>query len=211
MDVVGDRWTLLIIRELLLKGECRYTDLLQGLPGIATNLLAHRLRALEASGVVRREAAPPPVATTLFRLTEAGLELKPVLAELGRWGSRLMANPSGHESFRGHWLAFPVSEFLHDLRPTEPAVEIELRTGGQPDDVTVIEVAEGRVGLRMGPAPDPALVLSGTPPVVLGVLTGMLALPEARRRGLRTHGDVGVLGRLEPRVPAPSAPPASVP
>ena len=72
LDVVGDRWTLLIVRELELRGACRYTDLRNGLPGIATNLLADRLRELEAAGLVAREEAPPPVATTLFQLTERG-------------------------------------------------------------------------------------------------------------------------------------------
>ena len=81
LDLVGDRWTLLIVRELLLRGQCRYTDLRQGLPGIATNLLAERLRELEQAGVIRREAAPPPVATTVFRLTRRGEELAPVFVE----------------------------------------------------------------------------------------------------------------------------------
>ena len=83
LDVIGDRWTLLIIRELLLQGPCRYTDLKNGLPGIATNLLADRLDQLATAGLVRREEAPPPVATTLFHLTEGGAELKPVLDALG--------------------------------------------------------------------------------------------------------------------------------
>src|SRR2546425_7044906 len=69
LDVIGDRWTLLIVRELLLRGACRYTDLRDGLPGIATNLLADRMRDLEEKGIVRRQAAPPPIATTLFQLT----------------------------------------------------------------------------------------------------------------------------------------------
>ena len=66
LDVVGDRWTLLIVRELLLRGGCRYTDLMHGLPGIATNLLTEHVRELEDAGLVHREAAPPPVATTLY-------------------------------------------------------------------------------------------------------------------------------------------------
>ena len=80
LDVVGDRWTLLIVRELLLQGPCRYTDLKNGLPGIATNLLSDRLRELEAAGLVsaartRRRPSPPPS----FPLTETGAELEPVL------------------------------------------------------------------------------------------------------------------------------------
>ena len=73
LDVIGDRWTLLIVRELLIRGACRYTDLRNGLPGIATNLLAERLRELEEAGVIEREEAPPPIATTLFRLTPRGI------------------------------------------------------------------------------------------------------------------------------------------
>src|SRR6202166_4432738 len=85
LDVVGDRWSLLIIRELLIRDGLRYTDLEAGLPGIATNLLADRIRELEAAGLIRREEAPPPVATTLVHLTEAGAELEPVVRGLG-WG-----------------------------------------------------------------------------------------------------------------------------
>ena len=128
LDVVGDRWTLLIVRELLLQGPCRYTDLKNGLPGIATNLLSDRLRELETAGLVRREEAAPPVATTLFYLTDAGAELEPVLDALGGWGIRYMAQPDDGDEFRSHWFAFPVSLFLHDSDPDGPATSIELRT-----------------------------------------------------------------------------------
>src|SRR6266480_4402142 len=103
LDLIGDRWTLLIVRELLLRGACRYTDLRHGLPGIATNLLADRLRDLEENGIVRREDAPPPVASTVFRLTPRGEQLRPALVELGRWGAPLMAEPGDDEAFRSHW------------------------------------------------------------------------------------------------------------
>ena len=86
LDVIGDRWTLLIVRELLLRDVCRYTDLRNGLPGIATNLLAERLKELESAGVVSREDAPPPIATTVFRLTNRGQELERVIYALGAWG-----------------------------------------------------------------------------------------------------------------------------
>ena len=106
LDLVGDRWTLLIVRELELRGACRYTDLRNGLPGIATNLLADRLRELEHEGVVVREEAPPPIATTLFRLTPRGAELRPVLESLVRWGMPLMtadnpATPCAATGWRG--------------------------------------------------------------------------------------------------------------
>ena len=118
LDAVGDRWTLLIIRELLLQGPCRYTDLRNGLPGIATNLLSDRLRELEAAGLVRREEAAPPVATTLFSLTEAGAGLEPSLEALGAWGIRYMAQPADGDEFRSHWFTFPVALFLHDSTRT---------------------------------------------------------------------------------------------
>ena len=199
LDVVGDRWTLLIIRELLLRGGCRYTDLQHGLPGIATNLLGDRLKDLEDEGLVRRELAPPPVATTLYRLTEAGQELQPVLASLGRWGARFMPDPTGDEVFRAHWLAFPVTEFLHDGDPAGAPVVIEVRTGDQP---AVIELRGGAVTTHLGSAPSADLVLEGDAPAVLVLLSGMLSLTDARARGLRTEGSVDVLERVRYRAPA---------
>src|ERR1041385_6627174 len=86
LDVIGERWTLLIVRELDLRGACRYTDLRNGLPGIASNLLADRLRELQHAGGITREDAPPPIAPPLFRLTPRGEQLKPVLDDLRRWG-----------------------------------------------------------------------------------------------------------------------------
>src|SRR5262249_57474167 len=107
LDVVGDRWTLLIIRELLTQGPCRYTDLKNGLPGIATNLLSDRLRHLESAGLIRREEAAPPIATTLFHLTDAGAELEPVLSALGVWGLRYMTQPDDAAQFPSHSFPYP--------------------------------------------------------------------------------------------------------
>ena len=199
LDVVGDRWTLLIIRELLLRGGCRYTDLQHGLPGIATNLLGDRLKDLEDQGLVRRELAPPPVATTLYHLTEAGQELQPVLASLGRWGARFMPDPTGDEVFRAHWLAFPVSEFLRDGDPTGAPVVIEVRTGDRP---AVIELRGGGVTTHLGTAPAADLVLEGDAPAVLGLLSGVLSLDDARARGLTTEGSADVLDRVQYRAQA---------
>src|SRR5580765_7427522 len=105
LDVIGDRWTLLIVRELLLRGPCRYTDIRNGLPGIATNLLAERLRALEDAGLAGREAAPPPIAATLLRLTPRGEELRAVVHAIGRWGGALLREPGPDDEFCSHWLA----------------------------------------------------------------------------------------------------------
>src|SRR5713226_4094557 len=106
LDVVGDRWTLLIVRELLLQGPCRFTDLKNGLPGIAANLLSARLKELEDAGLISREDAPPPVATVLYTLTENGLTLEPVLKALGLWGLRYMAVERPADTFQARWLAY---------------------------------------------------------------------------------------------------------
>jgi DNA-binding HxlR family transcriptional regulator len=194
LDVIGDRWNLLIVRELLLRGRCRYTDLLHGLPGIATNLLVDRLRDLEQAGVVSREEAPPPIAATLFRLTPRGEELRGVLMELGRWGALLMADPMGDGAFRSHWLQVPVELFLSDRAPDAAPLAIEVRTGEQP---MTIEAVDGELRTRPGSVEDPDLVLSGTPQLVLGVLTGMLDLAAATALGLECEGDPAALARVQ--------------
>jgi DNA-binding HxlR family transcriptional regulator len=196
LDAVGDRWTLLIVRELLLAGPSRYTDLRNGLPGIATNLLADRLRELEQAGIVHSEAAPPPVATTLYRLTERGAALEPLVLELGRWGSPLMvAGPAEGDDFRSHWLSFPVTEYLRDVAPDGPPASIELRTGAQP---VTIEARDGSLQLKQGAVEDPDLILSAPPHVLLGVFTGQLDLAAARSRGLKAQGDRALLERIRP-------------
>src|SRR3954451_6177282 len=124
LDVVGDRWTLLVIRELLLRGRLRYTDLRVGLPGIATNLLADRLRELQESGLVRAEQARPPVAATVYELTDRGRELEPVITALGRWGGSLMvAGPDETDSFHSHWLTLPIELHLADGDPDGEPIE----------------------------------------------------------------------------------------
>ena len=139
LDAVGDRWTLLIIRELVSQGPCRYTDLMSGLPGIATNLLADRLASLEEAGIVWREAVPPPVAATLYHLTDAGTDLKPVLDALGIWGARFMSEKDETDQFRSHWFKRPVAMFLKDRAPDGPPVSIQLRPEDYP---AVIEASQ---------------------------------------------------------------------
>ena len=196
MDIVGDRWTLLIIRELLIRGACRYTDLKNGLPGIATNLLSDRIRELESAGLIRREDAPPPVATALFHLTKAGAELQPVLDAIGRWGVRYMIQPADGDQFRGHWFSFPASFFLHDRDPGGPPVSIELRTASNP---VVIEVSGGSATTRLGTAPAPDLVLRGEPQLILALFSGHLTAAEVTDRGLEISGDASVLERVLPQ------------
>ncbi|MCL2732835.1 MAG: transcriptional regulator [Actinomycetia bacterium] len=199
LDVIGDRWTLLLVRELLLQGGCRYTDLLAGLPGISTNLLGDRLRHLEVNGLVRREAAPPPVATTLYHLTDAGRELEAVIRALGRFGARYMADFSDAEEFRSHWLAFPVSELLEDADPAGPLAVIEIRGGDRPAS---IELEGGQLRTTTTAAQNPDLILTGPAPLVLGLLTRQLTTAGAEQLGLTVEGSSSVLRRLRYLGPA---------
>jgi DNA-binding HxlR family transcriptional regulator len=196
LDVVGDRWSLLIARELLFRGACRYTDLLHGLPGIATNLLGERLRALEQAGVLYREEAPPPIATTLYQLTERGQALRPVIIELARWGVPLMADPADKDAFRSYWLAYPVTLYFGEHPGDGSRVSIEVRIGGEP---MTIETVDAKLNVRPGAAEDPELILSGDPQLIVGTLTGKLPLPQAEARGLTYKGDPVALDRLHTR------------
>jgi DNA-binding HxlR family transcriptional regulator len=193
LDVVGDRWTLLIVRELLTRGACRYTDLRTGLPGIATNLLADRLRELEDAGLVLREDAPPPVATALFKLTERGEALSPVLQELGRWGAPLLKKRVRSDQFRTHWMSLPLRWHLKDLTPDAPPLTIEVRTGNEP---LTIATSGGAVHTRPGCATNPDLVLTGTPELVVGLLLGWFDVETASLQGLKISGDPALLRRL---------------
>jgi len=207
LDVVGDRWTLLIVRELLIQDACRYTDLRDGLPGIATNLLARRLREMETAGLLTREEAPPPIATTLFRLTPRGRELKPILLLLGHWGAPLLSKLSRQDAFRTHWLSLPLEHHLVDRAPSLPPLIIELRTG---DQSMTLETVAGKVKTRLGPASHPDAVLVGPHPLVFDCLTGKLELAQAVAAGLQYKGDPQFLSRIrkephpQPRTKPPS-------
>jgi DNA-binding HxlR family transcriptional regulator len=195
LDVVGDRWTLLIVRELLLQGPCRFTDLRHGLPGIATNLLSARIKELEEAGLIYREAAPPPVATTLFHLTDDGRELEPVLEALGVWGVRYIAAQSPEEVFRAHWLTYPLRWFLHDNQPSAGAQTIQLVADDEPVALTV---DHGTITPRVGLAQKPDVTLVGGPDQILGLLTGMMDAASAKEAGLAVSGNTRVLTRVRP-------------
>ena len=105
LDVVGERWTLLIVRELVEHGQLRYSDLHANLPHCGTNILAARLKELERNGVVTRRRLPPPAASTVYELTEYGRELRPVLHVLAHWGARSLGPPTDDTELEPGWLA----------------------------------------------------------------------------------------------------------
>ena len=184
LDVIGDRWTLLIVRELLIR-PCRYGDLRDGLPGIATNLLADRLRSLEAAGVLVKEEAPPPVATPVYRLTPWGEQLWPAMRELTRWATPLMVEGRGDDHFRGRWLQ-PAVQSLAEGIDLEGIGPLRLRLVAAADDEPVeVVVADGQLHSYLHPPGDeePDLVLEADGGDLLAVLCGAVPLEAAEEEG----------------------------
>ena len=195
LDVVGDRWTLLIVRELLIRGACRYTDIRNGLPGIATNLLAERLKELEDTGIIVSKLEPPPIAATLFRLTERGRELEQSLLKLGQWGAPLLADRSKDEDFQAHWLVLPLKLLLVDNAPERAQSCIELR---MPNESIAIKVERGKIDVRLGNSDSPAAVVTGKAELILQLLAGRISVDDATAKGLRLQGSAGTVRRVIP-------------
>ncbi|GHB14357.1 HTH-type transcriptional regulator YodB [Streptomyces sp. ADI97-07] len=179
LDSVGDRWTLLIVRELL-GGPRRYTDLHADLPGVSTDVLASRLKDMEQGGLAVRRRLPPPAAASVYELTEHGRGLLPVLTALAGWGAPALAERRPTDAVRAHWFALPLLRALDGLTHqgvVEVGVdegEFHIRTGGG---------AVGEDAYGYGPAADPdaRLVLGSALCLALG--RGELTLAEAVREG----------------------------
>ena len=199
LDLIGDRWTLLIVRELTLR-PCRYTDLRAGLPGIATNLLAERLRNLADAGIVAADQAAPPVATMLYSLTDWGAELRPILVALGHWGAQLMASGAGADHFRPHWAAIAAGGVYAgvDLSGLEP---LTIRITGEGGAPATIRIAADGLHLTAPSDHDCGaesyLELAADPDTIIALLTGSVYpddLPAAQRALI--HGDDEALRRF---------------
>lgn len=189
LDIVGDRWTLLVVRELLIAPR-RYRDLLDGLPGVATNLLADRLRHLEASGVVIKDDEDR------YALTPWGEQLAEPVTALARWASPLMAERGTGEVFRTHWMAGPIAVIFGGIDPSRPPLVVELRTEGS---AVTMASEDGMVRMRPGPAESPDLVVSGPPEGIIRVLAGRLDKKQAAAEGVHVVGDLRPLARLRRR------------
>ena len=190
LDVVGERWTLLLVRELS-TGPKRFKDLLEGLPGIGTNLLASRLKKLEGEGIVRRATLPPPAGSNVYELTELGGSLEPVIVALSRWGARLLRAPREDDEMRAGWAAVAMRSALGRGATNNPPGTYEFRIDGE---AFYLRVGDGeeeeRVEARQGQAPDPDLVVTGDVETFLAVVSGRLSLEEAvESRALRVEGE----------------------
>jgi DNA-binding HxlR family transcriptional regulator len=114
LDLIGERWTLLIVRELL-AGPRRYTDLHADLPGVSTDVLAARLKEMERDGLVARRRLPPPAAAAVYELTPRGRDLLPAVTVLADWGAADLAGPRPTDALRAHWFALPLMRRLAEL------------------------------------------------------------------------------------------------
>lgn len=189
LDLVGDRWTLLVVRELLL-GPKRYTDLVRGLGRIAPDVLAQRLRDLEAGGLARRVAAPWPGRVQVYELTERGRQLEPVLRELGRFGSA-EAMPAGELVFSPDAAAIALLTMFDPQRAGDLRTNCLLTLDGE---AFTVAIDGGRLDLRRGGNDAPAATLATTPAVLAALLWHGRALDDAVRTGdAEFDGDVELL------------------
>ena len=204
MDLVGERWALLVVRELLL-GPKRFTDLRAGLPNASPNVLAQRLRGLEAAGVVRRRKLPPPAASRIYELTEWGQDLEPVIISLGRWGVRSPTKPTDAElGIDSLVLSFRTMFDPEQAEGLEAGFEIRLN-----EDSFRAEVAGGRLEIERGLAGDAEVTIETDAGTLAALVYGDLGLDDALRSGeIGIEGDRELVERFIALFPLPE--PAAV-
>jgi DNA-binding HxlR family transcriptional regulator/putative sterol carrier protein len=200
LDLVGERWALLVVRELLL-GPKRYTDLRRGLANASPNVLSQRLGELERAGVVRRRKLPPPAGARVYELTDWGLELEETVMSLGRWAARSPTPPSDAPIVSADSIILALrarfdSEAAHGLRAS-----YELRLG---EDRFRIEVADDEMEVARGDADQADAMIDTDPNTLNAVLWGDRPLAEAQRSGkMTTEGDKTAVERFVRLFPMP--------
>lgn len=200
LDVVGDRWTLLIVRELLLRDRARFSELERGLPGIAPNLLTARLKDLEGAELIERGPVSSGGAARYW-LTPRGRELEGVIRELLKWGAVTVPDAPADATFQMHWLALPARHLLCDNRPTQPGALV--RFGDVRDGFDVL-ASDGTVQVvPCDPDRDPVATVRGPGPALVGMIQG--AVPRARCAsvGIVIDGDERAVDRILPTAPRP--------
>jgi DNA-binding HxlR family transcriptional regulator/putative sterol carrier protein len=193
LDVAGDRWTLLIVRELA-PGPRRFTDLVDGLPGISRKLLTERLRTLERDGIVARQELPPPAARQVYELTDDGRDLAHAMAPLIAWGARRLGDRKPTESFRARWPAVAMAG-LADREATKNVREsYQYLVGSSAFHFTV---DDGSIRLRDGRAQDPAVVLTTDEETWADIASGKISASSAAATGaMSVAGDPQAVERL---------------
>ena len=204
LDLVGERWALLVVRELLL-GPKRFTDLRSGLPHASPNVLAQRLRDLESAGVVRRGKLPPPAASKIYELTEWGRDLEPVIIALGRWGVRSPTKPPDAE-LGVDSLILSFRTMFDPERAEGLDASYEFRLG---EDRFRAEVVEGRLEIERGTAEQPDATVEADAGTLAALVYDDLELDDTLSSGdLRITGDRAEVERFLALFPLPE--PAAV-
>jgi DNA-binding HxlR family transcriptional regulator len=186
LDLIGERWVMLIVKELM-HGPQRYTDLAEHLPGIGTNILADRLRDLEACGVIAKRTLPPPAASRVYELTDYGRELRPVMRELALWGARSLGPPTADVELREGWLANALGTMFG---PFAPSGRFEFRVGDE-----VASLVDGEA--QPEPIAEPDVVVETDPEGIYQLLI------ERRLDHLTIEGDRALLDQLIDTAPRP--------
>jgi DNA-binding HxlR family transcriptional regulator/putative sterol carrier protein len=212
LDVAGDRWTLLVMRELA-PGPRRFTDLIEGLPGISRKLLTERLRALERDGIIARQALPPPAARQVYELTDDGRDLVTAMVPLIAWGARRLGDRKPGETFRARWAAVAMAS-LADREAAKGVRETYQFLIG--DSAFHFTVDDGLIEVRDGRAEDPAVtwttdeetwadIASGNTRFSSAAATGALTVaggPQAAKRLLKIFSRSQMLARAKATIDA---------
>jgi DNA-binding HxlR family transcriptional regulator len=206
LELVGERWALLVVRELML-GPRRFTDLRHALPGISPNVLSQRLQELEEASIVVRLTLPAPVSAKVYALTDWGLELEPLIRDIGRWAARSPRKPMG--------LPMSVNSVVLSFRTMFSAeasrgfvAKLELRLNGQPFSTTVMK---SRLEIVPGKAVEPDAVVTSDPDALAMVVYGGRDLNAAVRAGdIAIEGDTSVVARFVTLFPLPERAPVTV-
>jgi DNA-binding HxlR family transcriptional regulator/putative sterol carrier protein len=194
LDLIGERWTLLIVRELL-TGPKRFRDLLDSLAGIGTGLLASRLKFLQGEGLVEHVTLPPPAGTPAYALTEAGAELEPAVMALSRWGMKwALGERREDEHFRPGWAVLGMQAIFDPEAARDVEAVFEFRVGG---DVFHIRVERGEIESVHGHAQRPDATIEAGEEAFLELAAGRLRLGDAVRAGaVSLAGDRAALRSL---------------
>jgi DNA-binding HxlR family transcriptional regulator len=172
LDTVGDRWSLLIVRELL-PGPMRYSELVAALGGIATNLLADRLRSMASSGVIERRLGE--TGGVVYALTPWGTQLRQAIEALVRWSTPLMVSGRDGDSFQPRWLVVALPALLRG-RTAKPPAELGIEVSGS---FVTLRIDEDGPHLTGQPDRRPDTILNAEPEVVLGLAAGAITIDQA--------------------------------
>lgn len=194
LDIVGERWTLLIIRELM-AGPRRFTDIMTGLPGISTNLLSERLKSLEQQGLLSRRVLPPPAGSTVYELTALGRALEATLLELGKWGSQFVPPlAEGATLLNAGSYALTLKTFFRPEQAQGINETFELRID---NELLQVQIKAGEIDVWQGETREADVIFRTDVPTYLALLQRQIQPDEAISEGLiQIEGEPGALSRF---------------